>query len=239
LFTKASPQYAKQSTYQGDTMKRLVPFLALSFLVALFALSFTACSKDEKTPIAPIANTPTPTFTPNLAQIPTVCTQFGNAITTTNTFLAESSFQCWLVSQKWTLAAPATIYALSGYIGDPDTDSTLQLGIYSDSAGEPLSLLASTAVFTPANGYNLQTITPISLAAGNYWLSLHFFVGTQAGATSTTDGLGTIGYLPNADTSFSRRFAWAGYPGNLSTLANHPTGASGTWQLNLRGYSCP
>ena len=50
----------------------------------------------------------------------------------------------------------------------------LVLGIYDATGpgGKPGNLLAQTNGFTPTTGWNTQNvITPVALAAGNYWLA--------------------------------------------------------------------
>ena len=92
-------------------------------------------------------------------------------------------------AQKATLARTATILSLSFYVNQ--AAGSLVLGIYdaSGATGGPGVLKAQTNTFTPTTGWNTQNvITPVSLAAGTYWLaylpsssSLHFPLDSSSG----------------------------------------------------------
>jgi len=77
-----------------------------------------------------------------------------------------------LLAQSATLAQAATIQSLSFYI--TVASGSLILGIYDATGpnGGPGVLIASTNSFTPVTGWNAaNVVTPVSLAAGNYWLA--------------------------------------------------------------------
>ncbi len=75
-----------------------------------------------------------------------------------------------VIAQKVSLTQTATLQSLSFYVSV--ASGRLQLGIYNDLGGNPNSLLASTAIFTPTVGWNTQNVTtPILLSPGDYWLA--------------------------------------------------------------------
>jgi hypothetical protein len=77
-----------------------------------------------------------------------------------------------LAAQSATLAKTATIESLSFYV--TAISGNLILGIYDATGpnGGPGALKASTAIFTPATGWNTaKVVTPVSLAVGAYWLA--------------------------------------------------------------------
>ena len=77
-----------------------------------------------------------------------------------------------LVAQAAKLAQAATIQSLSFYV--TAASGNLVMGIYDASGpnGGPGALKASTASFIPTKGWNTAKVaTPVSLAAGSYWLA--------------------------------------------------------------------
>jgi hypothetical protein len=77
-----------------------------------------------------------------------------------------------LLAQEATLSQSATIRSLSFYV--TAASGNLILGIYdaTGSNGGPGNLLATTRGFAPATGWNTASVvTPVALAAGNYWLA--------------------------------------------------------------------
>ena len=76
-----------------------------------------------------------------------------------------------VLAQDVTLAQDANLEKLSFYVETAVGD--LRLGIYDDTgpSGGPGNLLAETGAFTPAVGWNTQSITPLALTAGVYWLA--------------------------------------------------------------------
>ena len=77
-----------------------------------------------------------------------------------------------LLAQSAKLAQAATIQSLSFYV--TAASGKLILGIYDATGpnGGPGALKASTASFTPTTGWNMaKVVTPVSLAAGSYWLA--------------------------------------------------------------------
>ncbi len=77
-----------------------------------------------------------------------------------------------LLAQQTTLTQVGTLNSLSFYVST--VGGQLYLGVYSNNAGIPGTLLATTAVFTPIAGWNTKpVVTPVSLAVGTYWLAYH------------------------------------------------------------------
>ena len=87
------------------------------------------------------------------------------------TILASTSVSAnFLIAQPITLDRTATIESLSMYVNP--AAGLLRLGIYDNNAGYPGARKAVTAEFTPVVGWNTQSVTtPVSLAAGTYWLA--------------------------------------------------------------------
>src|SRR5579872_1793399 len=77
-----------------------------------------------------------------------------------------------LLAQVAKLSATATIQSLSFYV--TVASGNLILGLYDATGpgGGPGALKASTASFVPTKGWNTAKVkTPVSLAAGSYWLA--------------------------------------------------------------------
>ncbi len=77
-----------------------------------------------------------------------------------------------LAAESVNLATTATVQSLSIYASS--AGGQLMLGIYDATGpnGGPGALKASTASFTPGAGWNtIKVVTPVSLAAGNYYLA--------------------------------------------------------------------
>ena len=77
-----------------------------------------------------------------------------------------------LAAQSAKLSQAATIQSLSFYV--TAASGNLILGIYDATGpnGGPGALKASTNSFTPTTGWNTaKVVTPVLLAAGNYWLA--------------------------------------------------------------------
>jgi hypothetical protein len=74
------------------------------------------------------------------------------------------------------------------------------LGIYSDNGGNPGTLLAATAAFTPVAGWNTQNVqTPNLLPAGTYWLAylpqsntMHYRIGSTGSARGASYAFGAM-----------------------------------------------
>jgi hypothetical protein len=75
-----------------------------------------------------------------------------------------------LIAQQAVLPQNATLQSLSFYVAT--ASGQLRLGIYDDASGNPGTLRAQTAAFTPSIGWNTQNVqAPTLLPAGTYWLA--------------------------------------------------------------------
>lgn len=78
----------------------------------------------------------------------------------------------FLLAQSATLTQGGTLQSVSFYVTTPG--GNLRLGVYNahGPTNGPGGLLASTAMITPASGWNTVPVTtPVAIAAGNYWLA--------------------------------------------------------------------
>jgi hypothetical protein len=109
-----------------------------------------------------------------------------------------------LIVQSTTLSQTATIESLSFYV--TVAAGNLRLGIYDATGtnGAPGALKAQTASFVPTAGWNtVNVVTPVSLAAGTYWLAylsdnntLAFVKGQTAGVNDGWTAY-TFGAMPS------------------------------------------
>ena len=76
-----------------------------------------------------------------------------------------------VVSQPADLSQGATVQSISFRVNT--AAGQLRMGIYdSNAGGNPRTLMAATAEFTPVVGWNTQpVVAPLSLAPGKYWLA--------------------------------------------------------------------
>ncbi len=160
-------------------------------------------------PTATLTRTPTATglFSPTPSRTPTATFTFTptsssgtfNIGETTVLGNAYSGLGNQLVAQQVTLSQTATIQSLSYYVST--AGGQMRLGIYSNVASGPGSLMAQTAAFTPVTGWNTQAvIAPTQLATGTYWLAFLPQNNTLAGRVNPS-GAGryysyTFGALP-------------------------------------------
>jgi hypothetical protein len=171
------------------------------------------------TPIATFTPTRTPTSTATrISSITALPTSVVITIGETNVLNTDDSGNGnLLVAQQAVLSQSATIQNLSFYVAT--TGGQLRLGIYSDNGGNPGTLLAQTAAFTPVvTGWSTQNVqTPVLLPAGMYWLTylpqsntMHYriaFTGSARGASST------FGTMPAAypGAAMTGTFHWSFY----------------------------
>jgi len=99
-----------------------------------------------------------------------------------------------------------------------------------------MSLMASTAHFTPVGGMNYQPVTPTVLAAGTYWIAALIYPGAGIGGTVTTDGLL---YWPNTSTLDETRTRFMSWTLASMDLLPTITATGGGWQLTHFAYYCP
>src|ERR1700733_14288681 len=77
-----------------------------------------------------------------------------------------------LITQRATLAQPATLQSISFYV--TKAGGSLLLGVFdaSGSGGRPGHLLATTTTLTPTTGWNTASVvSQVSLPAGTLWLA--------------------------------------------------------------------
>lgn len=91
----------------------------------------------------------------------------------TNTFTEDLDYPADLVIlQRITVVAPGELSYL-GTIVNGLSGTTARLGLYQEVDGEPRTLVADTGPFTTVLGLNQQPpLTPVNLAAGNYWTAV-------------------------------------------------------------------
>ena len=112
-----------------------------------------------------------------------------------------------LSAQVAKLSKTTTVQSLSFYV--TAASGNLILGIYDASgpSGGPGALKASTARFTPTKGWNTAKVaTPVSLAAGSYWLA--FLPSSNALGFVKTNVTGNCKYYS---------YSFGGLPGKFST----------------------
>ena len=81
----------------------------------------------------------------------------------------QDSGKLWSQSADNTQAG--TLQSISIYVSSGQA-GTMQLALYAGSGGGPSKLLASTAMFTVAQGWNTQpVITPVAIPVGTYYLA--------------------------------------------------------------------
>lgn len=114
-----------------------------------------------------------------------------------------------------TLTQPGTLVNLSVYLGAAAPGSHVAAALYTQSDGAPGSLLAATGAVPANSGWNtLPVSSPVSLAAGQYWLlaatdntgSVFRYMFAASGASGwALDSF----QFPN----FTAVSSWHGYPG--------------------------
>jgi hypothetical protein len=103
-----------------------------------------------------------------------------------------------LIAQQVVLPQSATLQSLSFYVAS--AAGQLRLGLYDNVGGNPGTLRAQTAAFTPVVGWNSQNVlTPTQLPAGTYWLAylaqsnnLHFRVEPTGSARGYSYSFGAM-----------------------------------------------
>ncbi len=116
----------------------------------------------------------------------------------------------YLNAQIATLSQTATMQSISIYI--KAAAGQMYMGVYNNNSGKPGSLVATTAQFTPVVGWNtINVTTPVSLAAGTYWLSYQ----------PNNDGLGQAFSTTSGTTYYAQPRTYGALPGSFpaSTLA--------------------
>jgi hypothetical protein len=150
------------------------------------------CATATPPPPPPPGPTPTPTPTPPGT------IQIGE---TTILAATDSGNANQILATQTTLSTTATLQSMSFYV---DTAAgQLRLGVYDATgpSGGPGAKKAETAAFTPVTGWNTQAVvTPVSLAAGTYWLaylpSSNSLTFRDAGNGNTKTMAFTFGAMP-------------------------------------------
>jgi hypothetical protein len=124
-----------------------------------------------------------------------------------------------LLAQVATLSKAATVQSLSFYV--TAASGNLILGIYDATgpSGGPGALRASTASFATKTGWNTaKVVTPVSLAAGSYWLA--YLPSSNALSFVKTNATGNCKYYSLSFGSLPKTF-------NTSPASCNPT----TWSF--------
>ena len=160
----------------------------------------------------------------------------NNGVTTVLS-TADSQNANVLSVQMIQLKAVQTIQSMSFYV--TATGGNLILGVYDATGpkGGPGALKASTASFTPIKGWNTaKIVTPVSLAAGNYWMA--FLPSSNALGFATYRGLDycryysyTFGALPktfSASPVDCSPTAWSFYATLTTSTSSAVNGVCGS-----------
>jgi len=152
----------------------------------------------------------TSTFTITM-QPPPACSNggtFGNTAAGTTGYNQAGILNCC----SSTLSQGMTVTSISLYLGSGSSGSGV-VGIYSDNAGKPGTLLAQSNDIGLVSGWNTATLAPIYLPVGSYWLTASF-AGT-ANFEFTSDPGGMLwqnytytGSLPGTVTGSLTGYGW-------------------------------
>lgn len=152
------------------------------------------------TPTPTATNTPGPTPTPTNTPIPP--RTFGNTSVGSATDSADAN---WLNGSRFVTGSTAgTVVSMSVHVGAVDAfgNDRYALGIYTDSAGSPGTLVAHSASgMLTANSWNTIAVSATLTANTAYWLVYN----TNATSASLNDmhyatGSGTLGFGTSGDT---------------------------------------
>ena len=140
------------------------------------------------------------------------------------------------LSGSYSLAAQATVTSLSAYVSGGAAVSHLRAVIYSDSNGQPGSLQAVSGELTvpagqPAGWSTLSLPSPISLAAGSYWLGYWYADGNSQHYYRTQTGAehyAKVAYSTTASPPSSYPTTSATSASSYSLYANYTTGGGTT-----------
>ena len=141
-----------------------------------------------------------------------------------------------LLAQSAKLAQAATIQSLSFYV--TAASGNLILGIYDATGpnGGPGALKASTASFTTTTGWNTaKVVTPVSLAAGSYWLA--YLPSSNALGFVKTNASGNCAYYSYNFGSLPSKFSTSPAsctPTTWSFYATLTASSSGSLQRQRR-----
>jgi hypothetical protein len=195
-------------------------------------------SSDNPTPtptitltatITPTATvTPTATFYRTATPYPTVNCPGGAVTVGRSSVLVSNPISAdYLSFTRVTFSQSVTLSQMSFNVQALNSPATIQMGIYTESAGAPQNLFGQTAAFGLAGAYNTAPlITPVAICPGNYWIA---FCLQTSGGYFGYDNSGGISIV-----NFSSGFT----PGILPTVA--PSGSvANAYGYYLIGISCP
>lgn len=156
----------------------------------------TATDTQTSTPTdtATVAPTDTPTSTP------TPCATLGSAGDSNH---VGSGSTCAALAAPFTLSTTVYAYQMEIYASNQPDNTGIYVGIYSDNAGAPGTLLASagpTGLLT-ANSWNVIPINGLYLSAGNYWVAAASAGGSGSQWPFSEDGGVTTGLFYNGCTN--------------------------------------
>jgi hypothetical protein len=142
-------------------------------------------------------------------------------IGSTNAWPADSKNGNVLSAQIAKLTEAATVESLSFYV--TAASGNLILGIYDPTgpSGGPGALKASTKSFAPTKGWNTAKVTPVSLAAGSYWLA--FLPSSNALGFADTHVTGNCKYYSFSFGSLPGKFSTSPASCNPTTLSFYAT----------------
>jgi hypothetical protein len=151
---------------------------------------------------------------------------------------ADNGDKNTLWSQQATLSPAGVVQSMSVYVST--AAGHLILGIYDATgpSGGPGALQATTAAFTPTTGWNTASVvTPVTLAAGSYWLAWITDSNTltlQAESTTGTQKFKaqTYGAMPGTFSTTPSTTTWNDSLYASMTGCGSPTGNEGGWLYN-------
>lgn len=165
--------------------------------------------------IIPQPSTPTPTFT--VPPCTTSSSTFGNTAAGTGGYNLAGQLDC----ARYVLSQPMTITSLDIYMGAGTSGSGV-LGIYSDAAGVPGSLLVQSNAQVLSTGWDYFVVPPTVLPTGTYWLSGSF--------------TGTAVFDYSASTGGTMAFETYTYTGSLPNALGSTTGYG--WLMSIYANGC-
>lgn len=138
-----------------------------------------------------------------------------------------------LAAQQVTLTQQATLQSLSFYVSK--TGGKLRVGVYSDSGGNPQSLLVSAPELTPSAGWNTVNVSQVSLSPGTYWLAflpesnnLKFLMDPSGPARWFSSPFGELPTRFTSNSIKSGSYHWSFYATLALSIPPSPTVASTT-----------
>ena len=122
---------------------------------------------------------------------------------------------------EYTSSTGGTVHSLSLYVAAGNTAPAIVVGLYSGSAGEPVTLLATGVIVSPSGGaWNAVEVAPVSVHSGSvYWLAALAPTGTLAlrdlatgGGPTQSSASSSLTVLPSL---WSNGASWANSPASF------------------------